>query len=74
MGKLDQTLRRLDPVVVGVTAMSDSFRSALEVCRRVKAWNPSAPRFWEGSIQRCTTGGFSRPAPMWTSSSGAKER
>ena len=42
MGKLDETLGRLDPAVVGVTAMSDSFRSALEACRRVKAWNPSA--------------------------------
>jgi hypothetical protein len=30
MGKLDETLGRLDPAVVGVTAMSDSFRSALE--------------------------------------------
>jgi len=42
MGKLDETLGRLDPAVVGVTAMSDSFRSALEACRRVKAWNPAA--------------------------------
>ncbi|HEX9157986.1 MAG TPA: radical SAM protein [Syntrophales bacterium] len=42
MGKLDETLGRLDPAVVGVTAMSDSFRSALVACRRVKAWNSSA--------------------------------
>jgi anaerobic magnesium-protoporphyrin IX monomethyl ester cyclase len=42
MGKLDETLGRLDPAVVGVTAMSDSFRSAREACRCVKAWNPSA--------------------------------
>ena len=42
MGKLDETLGRLDPAVVGVTAMSDSFRSAREACSRVKAWNPSA--------------------------------
>ena len=41
MIKLDEALHRLDPAVVGVTAMSDSFRSALEVCRRVKAWNHS---------------------------------
>jgi len=42
MIKLDEALNRLDPAVVGVTAMSDSFRSALESCRHVKAWNPSA--------------------------------
>ena len=42
LAKLDETLRRLDPAVVGVTAMSDSFRSALVVCRRVKSWNPAA--------------------------------
>jgi len=42
MIKFDEALNRLDPAVVGVTAMSDSFRSALEACRRVKAWNPAA--------------------------------
>jgi len=42
LAKLDEALRRLEPVVVGVTAMSDSFRSALVVCRCVKAWNPAA--------------------------------
>jgi len=42
LAKLDETLRRLDPVVVGVTAMSDSFLSALGVCRHVKARNPAA--------------------------------
>ncbi|MGE5844815.1 MAG: B12-binding domain-containing radical SAM protein [Syntrophaceae bacterium] len=42
LAKLDETLRRLEPGDVGVTAMSDSFRSALEACRRVKAWNPAA--------------------------------
>jgi anaerobic magnesium-protoporphyrin IX monomethyl ester cyclase len=42
MMRLGKTLQRFDPAVVGVTAMSDSFRSAREVCRRVKAWNPAA--------------------------------
>jgi anaerobic magnesium-protoporphyrin IX monomethyl ester cyclase len=42
MGKLDETLRRFGPAVVGVTAMSDSIRSALEACRRVKARDPSS--------------------------------
>jgi anaerobic magnesium-protoporphyrin IX monomethyl ester cyclase len=42
LAMLDETLRRLDPIVVGVTAMSDSFQSALAACRRVKAWNPAA--------------------------------
>jgi anaerobic magnesium-protoporphyrin IX monomethyl ester cyclase len=42
MGKLDETLRRFDPAVVGVTAMSDSCASALRACSRVKAWNRAA--------------------------------
>jgi anaerobic magnesium-protoporphyrin IX monomethyl ester cyclase len=42
MIRLGETLHRFDPAVVGVTAMSDSFRSALDVCRCVKVWNPAA--------------------------------
>jgi len=42
METLDETMRRFDPSVVGVTAMSDSCASALEVCSRVKALNPAA--------------------------------
>ncbi|HTZ38903.1 MAG TPA: radical SAM protein [Syntrophales bacterium] len=41
MERLDETLRRFAPEVVGVTAMSDSMASAAEICRRVKTWNPS---------------------------------
>lgn len=37
MDKLDETLQRFDPAVVGLTAMSDSCASALEACSRVKA-------------------------------------
>ena len=40
--RLDEALARLRPAVVGVTAMSDSFREALAVCGRVKARDPSA--------------------------------
>ena len=42
MGTLDETMRRFDPSVVGVTTMSDSCASALEACSRVKARNRAA--------------------------------
>jgi len=41
MARLDQALVRSSPGVVGVTAMSDSFHSALSVCGRVKSRLPS---------------------------------
>jgi radical SAM superfamily enzyme YgiQ (UPF0313 family) len=41
MARLDEALNRFSPAVVGVTAMSDSFVSAAEICQRVKAWDSS---------------------------------
>lgn len=40
--RLDEALARLRPGIVGVTAMSDSFLSALSVCGRVKSRLPGA--------------------------------
>ena len=42
MALLDEALSRFGPSVAGVSAMTDSFSAAREVCRRVKALNPSA--------------------------------